>query len=85
LNRCPIGQTNSMFLAYTFNVIRSCLQSNNELQMDFESPVLYASKQAKAYNDTVPPDCPLDSQHGECHFQFIRKEPCSFSWGWVRL
>jgi beta-mannosidase len=85
LNGCPIGQTNNMFLAYTFNVMRSCLQSNNELQIDFESPILYASKQAKAYNDSVPPNCPPDAQHGECYFQFIRKEPCSFSWGWVRI
>jgi beta-mannosidase len=85
LNGCFIGHTNSMFIAYTFNVMRSCLQSNNELQIDFESPILYASKQAKAYNDSVPPNCPPDAQHGECYFQFIRKEPCSFSWGWVRI
>jgi beta-mannosidase len=85
LNECFIGQTNSMFIAYTFNVMRSCLQSNNQLQIDFESPVLYASKQAKIYNDSVPPDCPPDDQHGECHVQFIRKEPCSFSWDWVSI
>jgi beta-mannosidase len=85
LNECLIGQTNSMFIAYTFNVMKSCLQSNNQLQIDFESPILYASKQAKAYNDSVPPNCPPAAQHGECYFQFIRKEPCSFSWGWVRI
>jgi beta-mannosidase len=74
-----------MFIAYTFNVMKSCLQSNNQLQIDFESPILYASNQAKAYNDSVPPNCPPAAQHGECYFQFIRKEPCSFSWGWVRI
>jgi beta-mannosidase len=83
LNDCFIGQTNSMFVAYTFNVIRSCLQSNNQLRIDFQSPIVYAFNQAKAYNETVPPICPPDVQHGECHVQFIRKEPCSFSWDWV--
>ena len=85
LNGCFLGQTTSMFLAYTFNVMRSCLQSNNELRIDFESPIVYALKHALAYNGTVPPDCPPAAQHGECYFQFIRKEPCSFSWGWVSI
>jgi len=85
LNGCLIGQTNNMFLAYTFNVMKSCLQSNNELRIDFESPVIYAANHAKAYNSSVPPDCPLDVQNGECYVQFIRKEPCSFSWNWVRI
>jgi beta-mannosidase len=85
LNGCFLGQTNSMFIAYTFNVTRSCLQSNNQLRIDFESPVTYATNQAKVYNESVPPDCPPNVQYGECHVQFIRKEPCSFSWDWVRI
>ena len=83
LNGCPVGRTNSMFVAYTFNVTRSCLQSHNQLRIDFESPIFYAFNQAVAYNETVPPICPPDVQRGECHMQFIRKEPCSFSWDWV--
>jgi beta-mannosidase len=85
LNQCFIGQTNNMFIDYTFNVMKSCLQSTNQLQVDFESPVTYALNQFQAYNDSVPPNCPSDAQHGECHVQFIRKEPCSFSWDWVRI
>jgi beta-mannosidase len=85
LNGCLIGKTNSMFLEYTFNVMKSCLQSDNELQVDFQSPVIYALNQFQAYNDSVPPNCPSGAQHGECHVQFIRKEPCSFSWDWVRI
>jgi beta-mannosidase len=84
LNGCFLGRTNSMFIPYSFNVIRSCLQSSNELRIDFESPVIYAANQAKAYNETVLPECPSAVQHGECHVQFIRKEICSFSWDWVR-
>jgi beta-mannosidase len=85
LNGCFLGQTNNMFIAYTFNVMKSCVQYNNELRIDFASPVLYALNQSKAYNDSVPPECPPDIQYGECHVNFIRKEPCSFSWDWVRI
>ena len=85
LNDCFLGQTNNMFLAYAFNVNRTCLQLSNQLRLDFESPVTYAANQAKVYNDSVLPECPSPVQHGECHVQFIRKEPCSFSWDWVRL
>jgi beta-mannosidase len=85
LNGCFLGQTNNMFLPYSFNVMKSCLQSNNQLRIDFQSPVVYAANQAKAYNYGVPPDCPSGAQHGECHVNFIRKEPCSFSWDWVRI
>ena len=85
LNGCFLGQTNNMFLAYIFVVTRSCLQSNNELRLDFESPVAYALNQYQAYQEDVQPDCPPAVQNGECHVQFIRKEPCSFSWDWVRV
>jgi len=82
LNRCFLGRTISMFIPYEFVVNRSCLMKNNSLQIDFSSPIKYAAEQAEKYNETIPPDCPPDEQHGECHSQFIRKEPCSFSWDW---
>ena len=85
LNECYLGQTTSMFVPYAFEVTASCLRSENQLQLNFTSPVIYANEQASLYNDTVMPECPPDVQHGECHVQFIRKEPCSFSWDWVRL
>ena len=85
LNGCFIGQTKSMFVAYTFVIEKRCLQTNNKIRIDFESPVIYALTRAQAYNVTVPPDCPPDIQYGECHVQFIRKEPCSFSWDWASL
>ena len=84
LNECFIGQTNSMFIPYTFSVQRSCIQFNNQLRIDFQSPIIYALNQAGIYNDTLLPTCPPNIQHGECHIQFIRKEICSFSWDWVR-
>lgn len=84
VNNCSIGNTDSMFIPYTFVIPHSCLKLNNEIQIDFQSPILYAKDKAREYNQSVPPDCPPPVQHGECYVQFIRKEPCSFSWGWVR-
>ena len=85
LNECYLGQTTSMFVPYAFELTASCLRrSENQLRVNFTSPVAYANQQASLYNDTVMPECPPDVQHGECHVQFIRKEPCSFSWDWVR-
>ena len=83
LNQCFLGNTSSMFFAYTFNVLSECLKTDNILRVDFMSPVTYALNQANAYNKSIYPNCPFSLQHGECHVQFIRKEPCSFSWDWV--
>ncbi|CAF4912627.1 unnamed protein product [Rotaria sp. Silwood1] len=82
LNECFLGNTSSMFIAYTFIVQRTCLRIDNVLRVEFMSPVTYALNQAISYNKTVQPTCPSSAQHGECHVQFIRKEPCSFSWDW---
>ncbi|CAF4056239.1 unnamed protein product [Rotaria sordida] len=82
LNECFLGNTSSMFIAYTFSVQRTCLHTDNVLRVEFMSPVTYALNQAISYNKTVQPTCPSSVQHGECHVQFIRKEPCSFSWDW---
>ena len=83
LNNCFLGSTNSMFFAYIFNVTKNCLQRENVLEMKFMSPIIYALNEANVYNKSVKPDCTDAVQHGECHVQFIRKEPCSFSWDWV--
>lgn len=83
LNDCYLGNTVSMYFAYTFNVSKSCLKNENTLHVDFMSPVTYALQQAIAYNQTVLAVCTGSAQHGECHINFIRKEPCSFSWDWV--
>lgn len=84
LNQCFLGNTSSMFFAYAFNVSRSCLQNNNNtLRIDFTPPTIYALNQANDYGRPLLPLCPDPVQQGECHVQFIRKEPCSFAWDWV--
>jgi len=44
--------------------------------------VVYAKGQASNYPYDVPELCPPLVQQGECSFNFIRKEACSFSWDW---
>lgn len=83
INSCMIGKVNNMFLRYVYSVPSNCLHTDNQIQIDFQSPVDYALQQATLYNGTVPPECPPDVQNGLCHVNFIRKEPCSFSWDWV--
>ena len=54
--------------------------------MAFTSALSYSLAQFEAYNTTlqdgIPPACPDPTQNGFCHINFIRKEPCSFSWDW---
>lgn len=61
----------------------TCLQNgSNTLDVFFKSPVSYAESQAYLYPYSVPPACPPPEQKGECFFNFIRKQACSFSWDW---
>ena len=61
-------------------------QGVNSISVAFTSAVTYALQQFEAYNTTlvdgIPPACPTPEQNGFCHVNFIRKEPCSFSWDW---
>lgn len=84
LNGEWLGETSSMFIPYSFYLNKASLREHeNLLEINFQSPVVYAANQSLAYNSTVFPLCPPEVQNGECHVQFIRKEPCSFSWDWV--
>uniref|UniRef100_A0A8C5NAY2 Beta-mannosidase n=1 Tax=Gouania willdenowi TaxID=441366 RepID=A0A8C5NAY2_GOUWI len=82
LNGITIGETDNMFCEYDFSVRDQLKVGDNELRVDFRSPVYYAAERRKAHPYRVPPDCPPDVQRGECHVNFIRKEQSSFSWDW---
>uniref|UniRef100_H3C1U4 Beta-mannosidase n=1 Tax=Tetraodon nigroviridis TaxID=99883 RepID=H3C1U4_TETNG len=83
LNGVEVGSTDNMFRRYDFSVGDSLKDGENELEVRFESPVLYASQRYKAHSAyRVPPECPPEVQKGECHVNFIRKEQRSFSWDW---
>lgn len=82
LNGAVVGKTDNMFRRYDFSVRDLLKDDENVLEVSFSSPVRYASEQRKAHPYRVPPECPPEVQHGECHVNFIRKAQSSFSWDW---
>ncbi|XP_054550588.1 beta-mannosidase isoform X2 [Talpa occidentalis] len=82
LNNITIGKTDNMFDRYSFDITR-LLRAENRVELQFQSPVLYAAQRSAAHTSyQVPPACPPTVQKGECHVNFVRKEQCSFSWDW---
>ncbi|KAF6724384.1 Beta-mannosidase [Oryzias melastigma] len=83
LNGNLVGKTDNMFRRYDFSIGELLKEADNLLQVQFLSPVVYASERSRAHQSyRVPPECPPDVQKGECHVNFIRKEQSSFSWDW---
>ncbi|CAK9253539.1 unnamed protein product, partial [Sphagnum jensenii] len=81
-----IGTTDNMFVRYKFDVKNVLKTGENTIRIAFESAVNYGKRQAEAYKKSfsysVPPECTNGVQHGECHYNFIRKMQSSFSWDW---
>lgn len=83
LNGVVVGKTDNMFRRFDFPVRELLRDGENELNVSFLSPVLYASDRSRAHSAyRVPPACPPAVQKGECHVNFIRKAQNSFSWDW---
>lgn len=87
LNDKLLGNTNNMFVRYTFDV-KDLLQSNSDASADLnslsvliENPMEVASNLARSNNFT-PPNCPPGIYNGECHMNFLRKMQASFAWDW---
>jgi beta-mannosidase len=78
LNNQLLGQTQNMFTRHSYNV-RKLLKSQNELIIVFTSPVEYANSKSKNH---IPPECPPEVYHGECHVNLLRKMQASFAWDW---
>lgn len=57
------------------------LQIDNQLKIQFASPIEAAEKNAAKYAFT-PPECPPGRYKGECHMNMLRKMQASFSWDW---
>lgn len=84
LNGDVLGQTDNMFVRYTFE-IRSLLKEENLLEIVIKSPVLEAkrlSDELTQKNSNIPPNCPNARYNGECHMNMLRKMQASFSWDW---
>ncbi|XP_013386685.1 beta-mannosidase isoform X2 [Lingula anatina] len=83
VNNQKVGESINMFVKYKFDIKHTLKAGPNEVKLVYQSPVKYASDMAsKHWEYKVPPECPPEVQHGECHVNFIRKEQCSFSWDW---
>ena len=57
-------------------------EGENTLTIAFESAVKYTEDLSSSHPYPVPPDCPPEEYHPECHANFIRKAQCDFSWDW---
>jgi len=82
LNGQTIGKTDNQFRTYIFNISSILVAGSNTIIISFESAIAYGQYKSTECSIDIPPDCPPDVQQGYCHVNFLRKEPCSFSWDW---
>ncbi|KAM8707176.1 hypothetical protein ACLKA7_011296 [Drosophila subpalustris] len=84
LNHQLLGRTDNMFVRYSYDVTK-ILQDENVLEVEITSPVWAALAKAQALDNSgrnVPPACPPQRYHGECHMNMLRKMQASFAWDW---
>ncbi len=74
LNELKLGNTDNMFLTYSYNVKNILKRKNNLLKVIINSPVRYANQQEKKYGK-LP--VALNSSR-----VYIRKAQYSFGWDW---
>eukprot|EP00760_Papus_ankaliazontas_P034647 PhM_4_TR7334/c0_g1_i1/m.46005/K01192/E3.2.1.25, MANBA, manB; beta-mannosidase len=90
INGKVVARVNNQHRTWRIPVPSSYLEaSDNTITVNFTSAVSYAQAEFERWRPVpgapgggVVPNCPLDVQHGFCHFPFVRKEACSFSWDW---
>ena len=81
-----IFTNDNMFQRNSIEIKKFLKVGSNKISIEFPSKVIWA--QATANTCNVPQDglcpyqCPGSQQHGFCNVNFIRTEPCSFSWDW---
>ena len=84
LNGVRIGGSKNKFVPNIFDVTDLVLKGKNKVTVVLMSPIKYASLESLLYknkfNYAVLPNCYPNVLHGECHSNFIRKEPLSFGW-----
>uniref|UniRef100_A0A0M3IL90 beta-mannosidase n=1 Tax=Ascaris lumbricoides TaxID=6252 RepID=A0A0M3IL90_ASCLU len=85
LNGAEVLRTHNQFLSYLIP-LEVWRVGDNNLTIEFKSPIRYSKKRADDYHarvlHEVPPVCPPEVFHGVCHANFIRKIQASFSWDW---
>ncbi|XP_077483314.1 beta-mannosidase-like [Amblyomma americanum] len=85
LNDARLFDAVNMYIRYVADVKSILRRRSNRIVVSCESPVLYAlRKHQEQVQSSYPvyPLCPPSVQNGQCHVNYIRKMPCSFSWDW---
>ena len=86
INGRHVLYTDNMFHRIRLDVHQYLVVGTNTIRVDFVSKVLEAAKRAKACNVSTSITCPSGArnsvQHGFDNQNYLRTEPCSFSWDW---
>ena len=86
LNSKPIHQVDNMFHRVRLNVKQHLVAGTNTLRVAFKSKVSEANARAAACDNATSIICPPHAQpavqHGFDNVNYLRTEPCSFSWDW---
>ncbi|EDV92670.1 GH18705 [Drosophila grimshawi] len=87
LNGEFLGETNNMFVRYSYavgNILRRS-PDLNQLEIELLSPLAVANARAKELEDkgiSAPPSCPQSQGDVECHRNMLRKMQMSFGGEW---
>ncbi|BFF88900.1 beta-mannosidase-like [Drosophila madeirensis] len=88
LNGELIGETDNMFVRYSFAIGHLLLPSpsQNTLEIELLSPLQEARRRAQKLEEegyaSAPPNCPVAQGYVECHRNMLRKMQMSFGGEW---
>ncbi|KAH8369200.1 hypothetical protein KR009_003853 [Drosophila setifemur] len=86
LNGELLGETDNMFVRYSFAIDHLLLPSKNTVEIEILSPLLEANRRFRDMAEqgviTGPPSCPRARGDVECHRNYLRKMQMSFGGEW---
>ncbi|XP_017968131.1 beta-mannosidase-like [Drosophila navojoa] len=87
LNGVLLGETDNMFVRYSYSVghLLHFIPKHNQLEIELLSPLQEANARAKELEQkghSAPPSCPQSRGDVECHRNMLRKMQMSFGGEW---
>lgn len=79
LNGLLLGETNNMFVPWSFALAEALRVGTNALELTFRSPILRARPQQQAAGLIYPAE---NDKSDDKLSVFVRKAPCHFGWDW---
>lgn len=64
LNNVIIGNSDNMFVRYRFDVKNLLIEGENELKINFQSPIDAAKRLSQSKKHSIPPECPPKGYNG---------------------